>query len=817
LAVKKKSSKKKNTAKVVETQEMYDQNIEDIDAGEYTIERITRYGANVSVARGLPTIYDGLINVVRRTLWFMYHDKKLYPDKRYQKALEFLPATTKYHPHGDQSIATAFENVTKTWENTALYIDMDGNEGSVAGDDAAAPRYLDARLSQYAWKCFFEEFDASVIDMTQNYLRSDVEPVVLPARYPNFLLNPTTGIAWGNAFVKVPFNLIEAFELTQALLENPDMENVYLFPDSPRGYDIIDDGIIRDVCATGSGTVRIRAKLVYHQEGNYILCNGFPEKTTMDGIIRAIGAREKTNPLGIKDISDKSNLETTEFWILLKKGVDPTYVIDQLYNDKNIGLKSYAQILLNYADRTRMMSDSGAVPLKDAIITWIDWRVDIKHRTIAKELLKIREEKHRLEALVRLGNQELIDEVFNVIKTSETDDEIIDNLTSKFGFSSYQANLIANMRMKSQKKGSIAEYQKAYAEIDDRIKEKENILSSTKRIKKVIWDELEEGKKLFGKPRCCRIIKPEDTETPVFHYRVAVTKKYIKRLPPNGVGIGFLEPDDDVIAYFHDITSVDYIHIGSNLGEWCYVPIDKIPASDPSAKGMELQELLGMTGTAITAIKTSIQSIKDNPQKYRLYCFTKRGLIKATPLSDFVITRTRIGAISLNEGDEVCFMGVLSDSDNERLIYTKAGFGIILRLSMTPSTGRNTKGQRVMALADGDEVQNACVNRGIHEVCIITKKGFAKIVELDSAFNATKKRQAMLELTRLNDGDEVFKVIPMTDKLYQSTLTFQMQSGDKTDVEVSSIKVLSRHAKCAKVAPVRRGDSIIRIRVKDGK
>ena len=810
-----KTSKKKSKTEIIETQEMYDQNIGNIEATDYAKERMVIYGTNVSVARGCPALYDGLIPVVRKMLWFMYHDKKLYPDKRYQKALEFLPATTKYHPHGDQTISTAFESITKTWENNVLYIDMDGNEGSVAGDDAAAPRYLDARLSQYAWKCFFEEFDPSVIEMQQNYLRSDVEPVVLPAKYPNFLLNLTTGIAWGNSFVKVPFNLIESFDLTQALLENPDMEGVYLFPDSPRGYDIIDDGIIRDICAVGSGTVRIRAKLTYHPEGHYILCNGFPEKTTMDNIIKAIGQREHRDSLGIKDISDKSNLETTEFWILLKKGVDPDYVINELYNDVSIGLCSYAQILLNYAGRTKMMSDTGAIPLKDAILTWIDWRIGIKHRTIAKELLKIREEKHRLEALIRLGDQKLIDKVFDVVKTSDTDEEIIERLMKDFNFSSYQANLISNMKLKNQKRGSIVEYKKSYDEIDARIKEKEDILSSRKKIKKIIWNELEEGKKLFGKPRQCQIIKPESTETPIFHYRVVVTKKFVKRLPPNGVGAGFLDPNDDVIAYFNDITSADYIHIGSNEGEWCYLPIDKIPATDPSAKGTELEQLLGMTGDAITAIKTSIQSIKDNQEKYRLYCFTKKGMIKATPLSEFVVTRTRIGAISLNDDDEVCFMGVLSDSDNERLVYTKQGYGIILKLSMTPSTGRMTKGQRVMKLMEDDEAMALCTSKGVQEVCIITKKGFAKVVELDEAFTATKKRQTMLELTRLADGDEVFKVIPMNKVLFDSTMVFQMQSGDKTEVEVSSIRVLSRHAKCAKVAPVRRGDSIIRIRIKE--
>lgn len=806
--------KKQSKPEIVETQEMYDQNIEIVDAGSYTKDQVVIYGTNVSVARGCPMLWDGLIPVVRKFLWYMYHDKKLLPDKRSQKALEFLPATAKYHPHGDQSITTAFENVTKSWENSVMYIEMDGNEGSVAGDDAAAPRYLDAKLSQYSYKCFFEEFDDTIIEMQPNYLRSDVEPVVFPARYPNFLLNLTTGIAWGNSFVKVPFNLIEAFTLTQDLLENPNMTRVYLFPDSPRGYDVIDDGIIKDVCEVGSGTVRIRARLTYHPEGNYILCNGFPERTTMDSIIRAIGEREHRNPLGIKDISDKSNLENTEFWIMLRKGVDPDYVIHELYNDNKIGLCSYAQILLNFADRTRMLSDSGALPLKDAILKWIDWRIDIKHRTIAKKLRKLREEKHRLEALVQLRDQKKIDGVFKIIKTSETDEEIIDRLMRAYGFTSYQADLISNMKAKNQKRSSIAEYVKKYNEIDDKIKETEDLLVSRDKIKQLIWDELEEGKKLFGRPRSCRIIKPESTETPVFHYRLVVTKKYIKRLPINGVGTGFIEPDDDTVQYFHDITSKDYIHIGTDNGFWCYVPIDSVPSCDPSSKGKPIVELIKPeVGNAVVAVKTSIPSIKEHPEKYRLYCFTTKGLIKATPLSEFNVTRKQSGAITLNEGDKICFMGVISDNDNERLVYTKKGLGIILKLSNAPSTGRLTKGQRVMKLDPDDEVVGVCTSKGVKNVLVVTKKGFAKIVELDDAFIATKKRQNLLALTRFNDGDELFMIHPIGKDFYQYKLVFYMQSGDKTEIETDSIKVASRNSKCFKVAPVRKGDSIIRLKL----
>jgi DNA gyrase subunit A len=463
-----------------------------------------------------------------------------------------------------------------------------------------------------------------------------------------------------------------------------------------------------------------------------------------------------------------------------------------------------------------MLSDTGTISLRDAILRWIDWRIDIKHRTIAKKLRKLREEKHRLEALIQLRHQKNLDAVFNIIKTSETDEEIIDKLMNKFGFTSYQADLISNMKIKNQKKASIAEYVKQYEEIDSKIAETEELLVSKDKIKEVIWNELEEGKKLFGRPRSCRIIKPESTKPPIFHYRLVVTKKYIKRLARNGVGAGYVDSDDSPIAYFNDITSVDYIHIGTENGYWCYVPIDSIPTCDPSSKGTPLESLIGdKIGNAVVAVKTSLSRIKNNPEQYRLYCFTAKGLIKATPLDKFTVTRKMNTAIIVNEGDRVCFMGVFSNSDNERLLYTKSGYGLIFNLSVVPSTGRATKGQRFIKVGNDDEVLGVSVSKGIKDVLVLTKKGFGKITELDDIFIATKKRQKMIPLTRFNDGDELFDIIPIRDEdvFYESKLEIQMQSGDITEIDTKKIKRASRNSKCFKIAPVRRGDCIIRVKL----
>lgn len=801
--------------KIEETKELYEQNISTMDAEAYTKQSITLFGINVSVARGCPALWDGLAPVIRKMLWNMYHDYNLLPDKRRKKAIEFIYTTAKYHPHGDMSLAKSFENVTKEWENNVPYIDMSGNEGSVTGDDAASLRYLDARLSLYSYKCFFEDFDPTIIEVGDNYLRSDYEPVVLPSKYPNFLINTTTGIGWGNSFVKMPFNLIEAFNLTKALLDNPDMENVYLFPDSPRGYDVIDNGKIVDVCAKGAGTINIRARLTYHEDGHYIHVTGFPERTTMDSIIAAINHREKTNPLGIKDTADKSDLETTQFWIRLKKGVDPNYVIHELYRDSKIKLTYYAQILLNYADRTKMISDEGAISLKDAILAWIEWARVLKHRTLSHKLVSLQETAHKLAALIRLKEDGMLDSIFEIVKTSESDAEIIDRIRKKHGLSSYQAEVISNLQIKHQKKASLADYQTQYDKTLKNIDSIMKVLSSKKRLDDLIRKDLDEGIKLFGKPRACRIIQPADIKVPVISYRIVVTTKYVKRLSATGTGSGFLEPGDMVVSYLTKVPATGYLNIGTDLGEWCYLPVDMIPTTDASSKGTELATLVKCQGLAITAILTSAPKIRTHREQYRLYCFTTKGLIKVSPLTSFKLTKTKIGAITLNDGDKVCYMDILKDNDAERLIYTKQGKGIILDLATAKSIGRLGKGQRIIQLDDSDEVQGLCISNGITELCIITKKGYGKIVALDDAFYMSKRKQTMLELTRMVNGDEVLCVYPITREFYNETLVFVMQSGSKSEILTTDIRTAARHAKPFKIAPVRRGDSIIRIKIKE--
>lgn len=806
MARKKKSNHKEYPA------EAYNSNIEQIEVSGYIEDKMLRYGVNVCVARACAALDDGLINAQRRIIWNMFNDHKLLPTGRFVKVPEFLFGTAKYHPHGTQSIEKTFENMIKQWESNAPLIEVDNNSGSLTGDKAAAVRYLDAKLSLYCYKCFFEEFDETIIDMVPNYINTCKEPVVLPAKYPNFLVGKITGIAWGNTIDIPPFNLEESFRLTQALLENPDMTKVYLFPDSPRGYDVIDDGTIVDVCeGLDGGTVKIRAVIEYVEEGNYLTVTGFPENVTMDKVTSQIYKLMQDKVLvGIKDFADKSDIDNTEFWIYLKKDANPDHIKDILY--KKTGLGGYANISFNFADRTKM----SPMNLKTAILEWIDRRIDIKQRYYIKKLSDTKERKVRLTALVDiLSDRKKLNTAIDLIEKSEDDSGIIQTLKEDMGYNTLQAGLISELSLKQKSKSRLEKYKEELRQIDDKICEYESLVRSKSAIKDKISLELEEGIKLFGKPRHCRIISSSEIKKSVIHYRIVVTKRYVKKLSINGKLIGYIDPDDEVVAYYPDVTEDNDIYIADTLGKFYRLNIAKLQSNDVSNKGTELLPF-GVKGDVVRVMNISPDmESEDYINNCSMVLFTTSGIIKSTPLSQYVKARGEIQGILLSEGDSVCYACVYDKSKPEtsqKLIYTKNGMGIVISLEYVNETDRLTKGTQHLVLGD-DVIQGICDSNGVSEIYVITTKGYGKRCDLDDILTASKRKDSMARLTGLNDGDEVFRVLPVTTETEQSKIVFHMQSGERKEVLCSDIEKTTRISKGKKLIGVRRGDAIMKIKI----
>ena len=802
-------ARKKATANDEISLEMYDKNITESDAGEYIREAVLRYGINVSVFRACSAILDGLTPVKRRMLYTFYI-KGATNNKRRFKANDLLGPVSGLHPHGEQSINKSFTNEIKPWETNAPLFDTHGNCGSLTGQDAAAVRYLETRLSKFAMKCFFDDFDPDITDMVESNTRTTKEPVTIPAKYPYFLLSLNTGIGWGNSMSVPPFNLIEVFRLTQALLRNPKMTNAYLYPDSPRGYNIIESDDIVQICNSGRGTLKIQAQMKYCESNDgmrYISVKGFPEQTYMDPIMKQISELVKTKKInGISTLRDNTSLDNVEFWVILTPEADPEFIMDMLY--RKTSLRSYVSIDMNFAGRTEMQP----LGLTPALLFWIDNRIDIKQRYLIKKLSRTKERIHTIEGIIDALSPENVERTVEIIKNAADDADSINKLVKEYGLTTYQASIINDTKLSRINKNSQLKYIEEKDQLIGEIAELEKCVTSRNKIKDIIYEELEEGIKLFGKPRQCNIVSADVLESPTHHYSVALTKKYIKKMSVNTSTIGQLESNDEVIGFWKDVPETATLRVIDDIGKCYSIGIDKINPSDAVSKGT----VLSTFGVAGIPVKGFFDDKIDNFEDYSMVLFTTNGFIKRTGLDQYNRSRMTMQAINLNKGDKVCYMNIIrndiadTDSDGYPLIYTANGFGIALKLSEVQMTDRMTKGLRHLAIDDGDYVQGICEPEDNGKVIVMTTKGYCKICAVDDIFKTTKRKASMIRITALNDGDSVYKIIPITEDM--NKITCYMQSGEHVTVQLSDIKETTRMSKGLKTIPVKRGDSIIRIK-----
>lgn len=786
---------------------IYNKNVRESDVGEYIREVVLRYGINVSVFRACSAILDGLTPVKRRMLYTFYKVGATN-DKPRVKAVEPLGKVTALHPHGDQSIEKSFTNEIKYWETNAPLFDTHGNCGSLTGEPAAAIRYLETRLSKFAMKCFFDEFDEGITDMVEAYTRRTKEPVTIPSRYPYFLLSLNTGVGWGNSMSLPPFNLVEVFRLTQALLKNPRMDNVYLYPDSPRGYNIIESNDIVNICDIGRGTLKIQAQLTYHEgdEYNYISVKGFPEQTYMDPIMVQIVNLIKANKLtGVKTLRDNTSLDRVEFWVILTNDADPNFIMDVLY--RKTSLRTFVSIDMNFAGRTHMQP----MGLKPALLFWIDNRINVKQKYYIKKLSRCKERIHVIEGIIDALSSKNVQKTIDIIQKSSSDQESINNLMDTYGLTSYQANVINDTKLNRINKGNQNKFTEELESLEKEVKKLQGIVMSRDKIKDIIYDELEEGITLFGKPRQCSIIGAKALEAPIHHYSVAVTKKYIKKMSVNATVIGQLDSDDEVVGIWQNVPETATLRLIDERGKCNSISIDKINPSDAVSKGTPLVTF----NVNYTPIRGFFDDKIENPEDYSMVIFTKNGFVKRTILDQYMKSRLTLYGIKLGDNDRVCYMAIIkNDIGNESneyypLIYTTMGNGISFNLMDIPLTDRNTKGTKYLLVEEGDSIQGIC-EALTEEVLVITSKGFVKTCDTDDVFKATKRKSAMAKLTGLNDGDTVFKIIPVSEDMKK--ISCYMNSGEKIDIHMKDIKHTTRVSKGYKTVPVKRGDSIIRIK-----
>ena len=676
------------------------------------------YSMSVIVSRALPDVRDGLKPVHRRVLYTMYING-LEPSKPYKKCAATVgDVLGKFHPHGDASVYDAMVRLAQDFSMRAPLVDGHGNFGSVDGDPPAAYRYTESRMSRMATK-MLTDIDKNTVDFMGNYDDSLKEPMVLPSRYPNLLVNGSMGIAVGMATNIPPHNLRETVDAACCLIDNPDatlddlMEHIK-GPDFPTGGIIMGRAGIRAAYATGRAKliVRSRAEIQEWKNDRYrIVVSEIPYMVNKARLIESIADLVKEKRVeGISDLRDESDREGLRIVIELKRDANAQVVLNQLYTYTQLQDTCGVIMLALVNGQPKVLS------LKEMLQNYIDFQREVIIRRTKYDLGKLREREHILEGL-KIA-QDNIDEVIRIIRSGRDDNENRPRLMERFGLSEIQANAILQMRLGRLSSLNREAIENELAEIRAKISELEEILSNMHLVDEIIKAEMHEIADKFGDDRRTGIetisgemdiedlIPVEDRVITLTHFG------YIKSQPVEaykaqrrgGRGIsGMTRRDEDYVESLYTVSTHDYILFFTDKGKVFRIKGYEIPESQRAARGTNIVNVLPLEQDEKVTTLIKLGGIIDEEGSY-LTMVTKAGVIKRTRLSAYRnVRKSGLNAISLDEGDELKWVR-LTGGEDELIVATKKGMSIRFKETDARELGRTARGVRAIDLAEGDEV-----------------------------------------------------------------------------------------------------------------
>lgn len=696
------------------------------------------YSMSVIVGRALPDVRDGLKPVHRRALFAM-QELSLEHNKPYKKSARIVGEILgKYHPHGDAAVYETLVRMAQGFSLRYPLVDGQGNFGSIDGDNAAAMRYTEARMSELAEE-ILTDIDKNTVNFGPNFDSSLQEPLVLPAKLPNLLINGSSGIAVGMATNIPPHNLCEIIDAIIYLLDNPDAQIKDLLryvkgPDFPTGGIICGRGGIKDAYASGRGKITVRARVSIERQKNgkdLIVITEIPYQVQKSGLIEGIaGLVEDKKIDGISDIRDESDKDGMRIIVELKRDSEPQIVLNQLYKHTQLETTFGIIMLALVENRPRVLN------LRQLLDCYIDHRKNIIRRRTQFELDKALKRAHILEGLkIAL---KFIDRIIKVIKSSKSTEIAKENLVKEFELSPIQAQAILEMQLQRLTALERDKIEAEYLELLKKIELCKSILASEKKIEGLIKEELGELKKKYGDERRTDIVgEIEDLEVEdlIAEEDVVVTishNGYIKRLPigayrkqkRGGKGATGAEVrEEDFIEHLFVASTKDYLLIFTDKGQAHWLKVYEIPQASRISKGKAIINLLEIKTDG--KISSTIP-VKDFGEDKYLVMVTKQGLIKKTRLGAYSNPRKGgIIGITLEKGDEL--IGVaLTDGKQELLIGTKSGKAVRFSESQVRDMGRIAKGVRAVSLSKKDEVIAMVLGQKDATVLTVTELGFAK-------------------------------------------------------------------------------------------
>ena len=761
--------------------------IEEVDLKKKMEESYIDYAMSVIAARALPDVRDGLKPVQRRVLYSMI-ELNNGPDKPHRKCARIVGDTMgKYHPHGDSSIYGALVNMAQEWNTRYPLVDGHGNFGSEDGDGPAAMRYTEARLSKISME-MLADINKDTVDFEPNFDETEKEPVVLPSRYPNLLVNGTSGIAVGMATNIPPHNLREVVDAVVKIMDNRILEDrdteieeimgIVKAPDFPTGGVILGTRGVEEAYRTGRGKIRVRAVTNIETLPNgksQIIVTELPYMVNKAKLIEKIADLHKEKRIdGITDLRDESNREGTRVVIELRRDANANVILNQLYKHTQMQDTFGVIMLALVGGQPKVLS------LLDMLKCYIAHQEDVVTRRTKYDLNKAEERDHILQGL--LIAQDHIDEVIQIIRSSQTPQISKDRLIERFGLTDVQAQAIIDMRLRALTGLEHEKLEAEHQELLKKIAELKAILADEKRLLGVIRSELLVIKDKYGDDRRSKIgydefdISMEDM-IPRENTIIAMTNLgYIKRMTVDnfkaqnrgGRGIkGMQTIEEDFIADLLMTTTHHYVMFFTNFGRVYRLKAYEIPEAGRTARGTAIINLLQL---APEEKISAIIPVKDYEKDDNLFMVTRKGIVKKTPILEYSnVRKNGLAAINLREDDELIEVKV-TNADSEIFLVTRDGMCIRFKETDVRNTGRTSMGVIGMTLSDNDEIVGMQLDHQGDSLLIVSENGMGKRTSMDEftvqhrggkgvkCYKITEKTGYVIGVKAVTDENEIMMI-----------------------------------------------------------
>lgn len=817
-------------------------NIIDVDTNDYNKTQMIGYMQNMNLMRHFPRVGDSLKPVERRGMYTLYEDKS-FPDKKPDKSGVIVGHTMTYHPHGDGTIYGTLVGLAQPFKNPIPLVEGHGNFGDDENPDGYAHmRYTEMTMSKYGQDCFFSDYDDDCIEKIFNTAKDKMEPLMLPSKYPNILVNGGFGISTGHSFCIPTYNIEDIVRLMKRLLYNPDYDNIYIMPDSPTGCDIVDNGTLRDICDTGNGVLKMRSTITVEENPKkpnvWILrVHNLPWMTGINSVMDSLTKLTKDGILPIKDVHNftysvkvKSpnggsyTKRQVQLDILINKAHDPQQIIEKLY--KRTPLQK--SISVNF----KVVTDALEIDLlnmRNLCLIWIDIRREYLRRRVNKKIAKLSAQISLLEILIYLTDKDHLEKTVHIIKNNNAGDAAKALMRSKeIKINSYQAEKIVDSKLRAFSKDAHDRYKRELKEAIKELKKYEDMTKSTKKIDEIIESQLEDLRKYDVTGRRSKIISEKTSrETPDTNHFIVTTKLgMIKKLPfdesyvtrKKGPTYGSFK-NQDYMIHGIEINNRDSLMAFDNFGMYSCVPVHEIENTEPSQYGSRIYDALKLNGEIVTIspfISRDLESfVKETIGDIYVVTLTKNGYLKKTPIDEYTTRRNQknVRAMKIREYDElICGKLVIErkGKGSNLMIYTEKGCYAYIHSDNIANQSKVSSGLLSIKL-DPDDACKGMIVVGDDDthLLVLTEKGCMKRCEL-GYMSQPGKRKISSYLTRLNPDDKVCFVESIEDDVNITIYTSDRKNG-YNQYTSEDIPIKTRMSLCSKMIPVPVGVKIISV------